>query len=270
MSARLHLSRNTKPTVVELPPEVWALIFDWTTHVPEAYDPDYLPQSFTNPPSKAQNLDRIKSFRSRSSLVRVCKAWSVIALKNIFEHIVITKDTHIPSLYNALLRPRDDAESGSTGPHPGFYTRCLDISLKTSDVNKAITDLGDIIRWFPNLSFITISLGLVDRPQRRFCYYGRDGVLAALAGPLLDALCFTCTSLEVIEVLYRSSFFISNSDLRRVLSSFPKLRSLRNEGNMQHILDPRIHVPCFHLATSLTTVALDDRESKSIPLIPIS
>ncbi|PBK62967.1 hypothetical protein ARMSODRAFT_559283 [Armillaria solidipes] len=261
MSAKLHLTKNTKPTSVELPPEIWALIFDWTTYVPGAYDPDYLPQSFTNPPSKSQNQDRKKSLRSSSRLVRVCKVWSVLALKNLFEHIIIAKDTHILSLRNTLLRSRDDAESSSTGFHLGCYTKRLDISFKASEINKAITDLGDIIRCFPNLSFIKISLDILNRPVRRF-YHGRDNELAALAGPLLDALCSTCTSLEVLEVTQQSSFYISNSDLHRVFSSFPKLRSFRNEGDMYYLLDPRI--PCFHLATSLTTVALDDRHIKSI------
>ncbi|KAK0229076.1 hypothetical protein EDD85DRAFT_134925 [Armillaria nabsnona] len=265
MSAKLHLTRNTKPTSVELPPEIWALIFDWTTHVPGAYNPDYLPQSFTNPPSKSQNQDRKKSLRSSSSLVRVCKVWSVLALKNLFEHITIAKDTHILSLRNTLLRSRDDAKSSSTGPHLGCYTKRLDISFKTSDINKAITDLGDIIRCFPNLSFIKITLDNLNRPVRRSHHRpGRDHELAALASPLLDALCSTRKSLEVLEVTQQSSFYIPNSDLHRVFSSFPKLRSFRNEGDMYHLLNPRI--PCFHLATSLTTVALDDPRIKSNPV----
>ncbi|KAK0227764.1 hypothetical protein IW262DRAFT_553143 [Armillaria fumosa] len=262
MSAKLHLTRNTKPTSVELPPEIWALIFDWTTHVPGAYDPDCLPKSFTNPPSKAQDQDRKKSLRSRSSLVRVCKVWSVLALKNLFEHIIIAKDTHILSLCNTLLRSRDDAKSRGTGHHLGCYTKRLDISFKTGDIHKAITDLGDIIRCFPNLCFITISLDISNRATRRRPHHGRDTELASLAGPILDALSSTCTSLEVLEIPPKSAFYISTSDLHRVFSSFPKLRSFRNEGDMQYFLDPRIS--CFHLAASLTTLALDDRYIKSV------
>ncbi|KAK0473988.1 hypothetical protein IW261DRAFT_1569356 [Armillaria novae-zelandiae] len=258
MSAKLHLTRNTKPTSVELPPEIWALVFDWATHVPGAYDPDCLPRSFTHPPSKAQDQDRKKSLRSRSSLVRVCKAWSGLALKNLFEHIVIASDPDTLSLCNTLLRSRDDAESSRTDHHLGCYTKRLDISFQTDNINKDITDLGDIIRCFPNLSFITISLDIFNPPQRRR-YHERDGAkLAGLAGPILDALSSTCTSLEVLEIPLKSLFYISNSDLHRVFSSFSKLRSFRNEGGMLDLLGPGTPL-CFHLATSLTTVALDDR-----------
>ncbi|KAK0492087.1 hypothetical protein EDD18DRAFT_520786 [Armillaria luteobubalina] len=262
MSAKLHLTRNTKPTSIELPPEIWALIFDWTTHVPEAYDPDCLPRSFTHPPSKAQDQDRKKSLRSRSSLVRVCKAWSVLASRNLFEHIIIAKDKHILPLRNALLRSRYEPKCSGTSHHLGCYTKRLDISFKSGDIDKAITDLGDIIRRFPNLSIITISLDISNRPRRR-PHHGRDTDLASLAGPILDALSSTCTSLRVLEIPPKSAFYIPTNDLHRVFSSFPKLRSFRNEGDMQYFLDPR-ESSCLHLAASLTTLALDDRYIKSV------
>ncbi|KAK0210163.1 hypothetical protein DFS33DRAFT_260605 [Desarmillaria ectypa] len=261
MSAKLHLTRNTKPKSVELPPEIWALIFDLVTQVPGAYDPDCLALAFTHPPSKLQIQETRKSLLSRPKLVRVCKIWSVFALKNLYEHITIVKATSIHSLHNTLMRSRDNAESSSTIPHLGCYTKRLDICLRTSDINKTITDLGDIITCLPNLSFIKITLNNSNRPVYRY-NQGRDGT--ALPGPLLDALCLTCPSLEVLEVTPQSSFYVPHNDLHRVFSSFPKLRSFRNEGDMYYLLTPG--VSCLHLAASLTTVAIDDLYFKSIPV----
>ncbi|KAK0455177.1 uncharacterized protein EV420DRAFT_1554545 [Desarmillaria tabescens] len=258
MSAKLHLRRNTKPTSVELPPEIWSLIFDLATQVPGAYDPDCLALAFTHPPSKFQIQETKKSLSSRSRLIRVCKLWSIFALKNLFEHITVVRDASIVSLRDKLVRSREDA---GTGHHLGCYTKRLDISLKTSDINKTITNLSDIIRCLPNLSFIKIFLNNTNRPVSRF-NHGRDNT--AVPDPFLDALCLSCPSLQVLEILPRSSFYIPHTDLHRIFSSFPKLSSFRNDGDMYHLLTPG--ESCLHLAASVTTVAINDLYFKSIPV----
>ncbi|KAG7453111.1 uncharacterized protein BT62DRAFT_46819 [Guyanagaster necrorhizus] len=257
MSAKQYLSRN-KPTCVGLPPEIWQLIFDWTTQVPGAYDPDCLAWSFTHPPSKSHIQDTKKSLRSRSRLVRVCKLWNVLALKNLFEHITIVNDASILSLRKVLVQSREDAE---TGHHLGCYTKRLDVCFKTNNVNKTITDLSDVIACLPNLSFIKLSLTNADRSYANVSY-GRDRT--ARPCPLIDALCTTCPSLEVLEITPQS-YIPQANDVHRLFSSFPKLRSFRNVGRIDDLLAPQI--PFLHIATSLTTFAIYDPYFKVAPAV---
>ncbi|OJA20272.1 hypothetical protein AZE42_04309 [Rhizopogon vesiculosus] len=211
------ISSNTH-TLPRFPPELWLRIFNLATDVPGLLSCDGpAPSDLPRPLVKAQEQRLLKeSLITTRNIILVCKTWHALATEFLYRSILITSVASLSPLFAALdKRSSGTARSGLVG----WWTRRLDVSIQ--DERCEASDyalLADIIRRFPNLSIVTLSMPMLPY---------NDCWLRQLPKPVVMALAESCgPSLRVFDCS-ESILRPCREDLMQLLAAAPNLSVLR-------------------------------------------
>ena len=108
---------KTRVDHTSLPPELWLEIFRYATHVPRARsispgDP-FVPE---RPVDYVWGMNSpIASMRTKCTLVRVCKAWRMIATELLYEHVVLSSPRRLDIFYRTLVESRKELRGTESG-----------------------------------------------------------------------------------------------------------------------------------------------------------
>lgn len=148
-------------TLPHFPPEIWLTIFNLATDVPGLLSSDGpVPSDLPRPLVKEQEQRLLKeSLIAKRNIILVCKTWRALATEFLYRSVQVTRVAALPSLLTALdARPFGVAHSSRIG----WWTRRLDVSIQDDRCEASdYALLTDIIRQFPNLSIITLSMPML-------------------------------------------------------------------------------------------------------------
>jgi len=143
------------------PPELWLTIFRLATDVPsllscDGPSPSDLPRPLVK--EREQRLLKV-SFITKKNIILVCKTWNTLAIEFLYQSVIVTRAATLSSLLVALDRKSSTAARSG---YAGWWTKRLDVLIKDDRCEASdYALLADIIRRFPNLSIITISMPML-------------------------------------------------------------------------------------------------------------
>ncbi|KDQ58754.1 hypothetical protein JAAARDRAFT_34611 [Jaapia argillacea MUCL 33604] len=210
-----------------LPPEIWLVIFDHATAVPQALDTHFRDPFDLPPPLSGRQVQKniFDSLVTKRYLVRVCKDWYQLASRFLYREILIGRGHTLVSLRSTLLESHRRAEESATQtegtkftPSLGRYTLRFELATRTHTTLKDMTPtteletLIDIFRCLPNLQILIMATGGGPYPHIP------PGVLSSLGSRCGQ-------SLRVIR-WYRHPY-PNSSQWAQLLRTTPNLRILR-------------------------------------------
>ncbi|EPQ56920.1 hypothetical protein GLOTRDRAFT_137399 [Gloeophyllum trabeum ATCC 11539] len=190
-----------------LPPELWIEIFEFATYVPGALQSQsYNPFETVVPLPQLEELRSLKiAYRTKRSLVLVCKRWRDLALPILYRVVLADGTKALLYLYRTLTS--DLATSLRT------HVRRLICRVETAEKLLASDPLPDVIKAIPSL--VIFNLWLTNGTS----YSMPDDVLLAVAsqGKSIRVLDWTPSLRDEYDL----------TGWRQMLSSLPNLRILR-------------------------------------------
>ncbi|KAG2348299.1 hypothetical protein BDR05DRAFT_510442 [Suillus weaverae] len=186
------LKARRRANIPELPSELWEIIFDHATYVPDILIPEIYEYSGTL--GFLFNRDHYplirRSLVTRRYLVRVCKKWWHLATPFLYRSIFIGRGRCLSSLASALAFSAR-GKGVVLGERPlGSFTERLDIAMRDQCEAHGDTDLellAEVIRCLPNLAIVSVDV----TPTQ----------YSSLAMPdiVMDALAYIAPSLKIID-----------------------------------------------------------------------
>jgi hypothetical protein len=186
------LKARRRANIPELPPELWEIIFDHATYVPDIFIPGIYKHSGAL--GYLFNRDHYplirRSLLTRRYLVRVCKTWWHLATPFLYRSIFIGRGRCLSSLASALAFSAR-GKGVVLGERPlGSFTERLDIAMRDQSQAHGDTDLellAEVIRCLPNLAIVSVNV----TPTQYGCLTMPDIVM--------DALVYVAPSLKIID-----------------------------------------------------------------------
>ena len=239
-----------KPTVdhTSLPPELWLEIFRYATHVPRARsispgDP-FVPE---RPVDYVWGMNSpIASMRTKCTLVRVCRAWRLIATELLFEHVVLSSPRRLDIFYRTLLESHKElkkTENGELevviGQGYGQWVRHLEVQ-RWMRAGHAQSFWQAVIRTVSFCSRLRVFSGLWQEPLP-------DGFLPVLAQYLPPTLEEIYWQQDSVLIAIKELPLLTTS----MLASFPAIRMLDlrkicvldAERSLQHVTFGSLSLP---------------------------
>ncbi|KAG0701007.1 hypothetical protein DFH29DRAFT_982875 [Suillus ampliporus] len=194
---------STARNLPRFPPELWLTIFSLATNVPGLLSCDGpTPSDLPRPIVKEHEQRLLKeSLITKRNIILVCRTWHALATEFLYRSVLITRPATLSALLVALNRRSSGAARSA---YVGWH---LIISL-----------LANVIRQFPNLSIITLSMPMLPY---------NDCWLRQLPKSVVVALAESCgPSLRVFECS-ESILRPCREDLMMLIAAAPNLSVLR-------------------------------------------
>ncbi|PFH51733.1 hypothetical protein AMATHDRAFT_141830 [Amanita thiersii Skay4041] len=122
-----HLAESEKP---KLPPELWLKIFAYAMRLPGAFSHTDVDSfvAFTRDHHGICAQNRFKAvMNTKLSISLVCSAWNTLAMKHLFEYLLIESGSQVLGLADAFTKYSAQSDYGVH--HPGWWTTRLEIAL---------------------------------------------------------------------------------------------------------------------------------------------
>ncbi|KAG1778375.1 hypothetical protein EV702DRAFT_1096125 [Suillus placidus] len=186
------LKARRRANIPELPPELWEIIFDHATYVPDIFIPEIYEHSGTL--GFLFNRDHHplirRSLVTRRYLVRVCKKWWHLATPFLYRSIFIGRGRCLSSLVSALAFSAR-GKGVVLGERPlGSFTERLDIAMRDQSQAHGDTDLellAEVIRCLPNLAIVSVDVTPTEY------------ISLAMPDIVMDALVYIAPKLKIID-----------------------------------------------------------------------